>query len=145
MVKLKEKIEVEYENIDKLITELPDKDKLPFLQFLELAGVAALLQNFYNGIENILKLSLKERNIPLPEGGSWHKELLKLAVNDNLISKATMIKLGEYLAFRHFFSHAYALDLYAEKLEPLVEGIRDIYKDFQKDISSYLKKLKDIR
>ena len=53
-----------------------------------------------------------------------------------------MIKLGEYLAFRHFFNHSYALDLYAEKLEPLVENIRGIYKDFQKDISSYLAKLK---
>ena len=53
-----------------------------------------------------------------------------------------MIKLGEYLAFRHFFSHAYALDLYAEKLEPLVENIKDIYKDFQKDIYNYLERLK---
>jgi len=121
---------------------LPEKDKLPFLQFLELAGVATLLHNFYNGIENILKLSLKEKNVPFPEGGSWHKELLKLSVNHKIITEPTMMKLGEYLAFRHFFSHAYALDLYAEKLEPLVENIKDIYKDFQKDIYSYLERLK---
>jgi len=139
MVKLKEKIEAEYENIDKLISELPEKDKLPFLQFLELAGVATLLHNFYNGIENILKLSLKEKNVPLPEGESWHKDLLMLAVDNEIISEKTMMKLGEYLAFRHFFSHAYALDLYADKLEPLVEKIKEVYSDFKKDISKFLK------
>jgi len=45
MVNLKDKIAAEYENIDKLICELPDKEKLPFLPFLELAGVATLLHN----------------------------------------------------------------------------------------------------
>lgn len=79
MVKLKDKIDAEYENIDRLLSELPPKDKLPFLQFLELAGVATIIHNFFNGIENILKLSLKEKNISLPEGSSWHKELLKLS------------------------------------------------------------------
>jgi len=138
MVKLKEKIETEYEYIDKLIIELPDKGKLPFLQFLELAGVATILHNFYNGIENILKLSLKEKNVPLPESESWHKELLKLAVEKGIISKKTMIKLGEYLAFSHFFSHAYAIELHAEKLEPLVGKIKEVYSDFKADISLFL-------
>lgn len=141
MAKLRDKIEAEYENIDKLIAELPKKSKLSLLQFLELAGVATLLHNFYNGIENILKLSLKENNIPLPEGRLWHKELLQLARDTEIISKSTLIKLGQYLAFRHFFSHAYALDLYADKLEPLVENIKEVYSDFKRDISSFLKKL----
>ena len=79
MVRLKDKIEAEYENIDKLLSELSSEEKLPFLQFLELAGVATLLHNFYNGIENIVKLTLKEIDIPLPESSSLHKNLLKLA------------------------------------------------------------------
>ena len=82
---------------------------------------------------------MKEKNIPLPEGGSWHKDLLKIAVENKIISKETVIKLGEYLAFRHFFSHAYALDLYAEKLEPLVENMKDVYSAFKKDISEIIK------
>ena len=131
MVKLRDKIDAEYKNIDVLLSKLPQKDKLPFLQFLELAGVATIIHNFYNGIENILKLSLKEKNISLPEGSSWHKELLKLALDNQIISEPTMFKLGEYLAFRHFFSHAYALDLYADKLEPLVENIQIVYSDFR--------------
>lgn len=141
MAKLTDKIQAEYENIDKIIHELPEKENISFLPFLEIAGVATILHNFYNGIENIIKLSLSEKNIPLPESGSWHKDLLKLAVNNNIITESTMLKLGEYLAFRHFFSHAYALDLYGEKLEPLVENIKEVYSSFQKDVSSFLKQI----
>jgi hypothetical protein len=140
MADLKDKIEAEYENIDKLISELPPANRLPFLEFLQLAGVATLLHNFYNGIENILKLILKDKNIPLPEGSSWHKELLNLAKINGIISESTLMLLGEYLAFRHFFSHAYALDLYADKLEPLVENIDQVYQIFKKEISTFLEK-----
>ena len=140
MADLKAKIEAEYENIDSLISELPGKERLPSLEFLQLAGVATILHNFYNGLENILKLILKEDHIPLPEGGSWHKELLNLAVEKRIITELTKYQIGEYLAFRHFFSHAYALDLYAEKVEPLVENIKKVYIDFKNDISNFLNK-----
>ena len=138
MASLKSKIEAEYETIDRLILELPKKERLPFLEFLQLAGVATILHNFYNGIENILKLILNEKNIPLPEGGSWHKDLLKLAEEKGIITKSTREQVGEYLSFRHFFSHAYALDLYAERLEPLVENINQVYAYFKNDISEFL-------
>ena len=89
MANIKDKIEAEYESIDKLILELPEKGRLPFLEFLQLAGVATILHNFYNGIENILKLILKENNIPLPDSSSWHKDLLELAVEKRIITELT--------------------------------------------------------
>ncbi|MGE5402800.1 MAG: hypothetical protein ACM3S2_20565, partial [Ignavibacteriales bacterium] len=46
--------------------------------------------------------------------------------------------LGQYLAFRHFFSHAYALDLYAEKMEPLVENLGETFSIFKSEISKFL-------
>ena len=140
MADLKDKIEAEYENLDRLLSELPSYNLLSSLEFLELAGVATLLHNFYNGMENTIKLILKDKNIPLPKGESWHKELLNLAKANEIISESTLMQLGEYLAFRHFFSHAYALDLYADKLEPLVEKSNDVYQNFKKDITQFLKK-----
>ena len=57
--RLSKKINAELENIDEVFKEIPSHEKLPYLSTLELAGAAALLHNFYNGIENILRALLK--------------------------------------------------------------------------------------
>jgi hypothetical protein len=138
MVRLNQRIQIELENIDDIFTEMPSVTSLPQLSKLELAGVAALLHNFYNGIENILKQIFISQKISVPDGQSWHKDLLEKAVKDEIISEDCKIHLGEYLAFRHFFSHAYALDLYPEKMEPLVENSQKLYSIFKADINKFL-------
>jgi hypothetical protein len=138
MVNLRDKVEAELENIDLLINELPPHDQLPRLSILELAGVSTLIHNFYNGIENVLKQILKDRNISLPAGASWHKDLLNISVEKQIVSPSTRNVLGEYLAFRHFFIHAYALDLYPDKMEPLVEQCKNVYLIFKDEINIFL-------
>ncbi len=118
--KLSKRVSAELENIDEVLEEMPPFEKLPYLSTLELAGAAALLHNFYNGIENILKQIFISENIAIPEGKSSHKELLENSVKNKIISDELKNSLSEYLAFRHFFSNAYAFDLYADKMEPLV-------------------------
>jgi hypothetical protein len=140
MAKFAEKIEIEYEQNEDLLGEIPDKDKLPYLSFLELAGVATLLHNFYHGVENILKQCLLAQNTPIPDGASWHRDLLKKSAEINLISEETMLRLGEYLAFRHFFVHAYALDLYADKMESLVENIENVFSKLRTELEPFLEK-----
>ena len=136
--KLSKRVSAELENIDEVLDEMPSYEKLPYLSTLELAGTAALLHNFYNGIENIFKQIFISENIEIPEGKSSHKELLESAVNNKIISNGLKNSLGEYLAFRHFFSHAYAFDLYADKMEPLVRNSKQIYFSFKKEISNYI-------
>lgn len=52
MDKYQERIEAEFEAIDKIIATLPE-NSLDELSDLELAGTGALLHNLYNGMENI--------------------------------------------------------------------------------------------
>lgn len=138
MADLKAKIEVELEHIEDVLKEIPHDIPLHQLSILELAGVATLLHNFYNGIENILKQILKYKNVSIPQSASWHKELLNAAESYSIILQSTKNKLAEYLAFRHFFSHAYALDLYPQKMEPLVHDIGDVINLLKEDIKEYL-------
>lgn len=70
---------------------------------VELAAISTFLQNTYNGIENILKRVLKFKGISITASESWHKELLDLSVDNQIISLELSKRLDEYRAFRHFF------------------------------------------
>ena len=134
MTSCKARIEAEYEAIEKILSSLPPSATLPKISELELAGVAALLHNFYNGIENIIKQVFQAKNIPIPQGQSWHQELLLTAIRSNIVSQSIGEELKRFLAFRHFFSHAYALDLYPHKMEPLVADALSTFEKFKSDI-----------
>jgi hypothetical protein len=138
MASLREKVEAEFQNLDEALRDLPRPDKLGDLSPLELAGTAALLSSLYNGIENILKQVLLARKTTLPTGAAWHRDLLNLAAERAVISPAILNQLASYLAFRHFFSHAYGFDLDPERLEPLVSDLARVYDGFRREVFAAL-------
>jgi len=78
---------------------------------VELAAIGVFLHNIYNGIENILKQTLKMKGIQIPRTENWHKELINLSVSNKVITESLSDELYEYLTFRHFFVHAYGFML----------------------------------
>jgi len=137
MANFKDRIEAEYEAIENTLSLLPDKP-ISQLSKLELAGLATLIQNFYNGIENILKQVFQLKSIIISTGASWHQELLIKAKNENIISDKLADKLKEYLGFRHFFAHAYVLDLQSSRIESLIEKILETFNEFKEEINNNL-------
>ena len=131
------KVYAELEAIENILAELPDVN-YEHLSTLELAGSAALIHNFYNGIENILKQICNARKYKLPSGDTWHKDLLLLAVEHKLISFQLEGELKQYLAFRHFFSHAYALELYPQRIEHLAKNLSNLFDIFKTEIEKAL-------
>ena len=130
MADCRTKLLAEYEAIENVLAELPHS-RLYELSTLELAGVAALIHNFYNGIENVLKQLFLGAGLKLPDGSAWHKELLLMSVDNKFISSCLMEELKPYLAFRHFFAHAYALELHPERMEKLVVGMPGVFGKFR--------------
>ena len=138
MANLRERFESEYEAVQKSLAALPPAGNLPKLSALELAGVATLLHNFYNGIENILKQIFLVKKLTIPEGPSWHRDLLTASTKHNILSAATSERLRPFLAFRHFFSHAYALDLESERMRPLMSNAANVLQAVLQDINGLL-------
>ena len=129
------RIEAEYEAIEHTLSALPQKS-LSQLSDLELAGVAALLHNFYNGMENVLKQIFQAKGLPIVSGPSWHRDLLIVSVQQDILSENLVTELSRFLAFRHFFSHGYALDLFPDRMEPLVRRVKDIFVQFKSEINN---------
>jgi len=137
MADYKMRVEAEYEAIEKVLSVFPST-VLSQLSELELAGVATLIHNFYNGIENILKQVFQAKSIGIPIGASWHQNLLLASVKEKIISEQLADKVKQYLAFRHFFSHAYAIDLQPQRIEPLIENILKTFEQFKDEINKII-------
>ncbi len=138
MADLKQRIEAECESVEQALAALSKVKSISKLSSLELAGVAALLHNLYNGIENLLKQALLHLGAGLPTGPTWHRDLLDLARERGVVCGEVVELLKPYLAFRHFFSHAYALDLDSERMDPLASGARDAYEKVRDDLQRFV-------
>ena len=127
----KENVEIALSNLNETMARNPKT-------VIELAAIGTFLHNIYNGIENILKQTLKSRNIEIPKSGSWHKDLLDISVSQGIISELLSDQLYEYLTFRHFFIHAYGFQLEESHLEVLAKNIPDIWLKYLQEIDDFL-------
>ena len=141
MADLKERVESEYEAIRKTLAAMPAHCRLESLSVLERAGVAAFLHNFYfcNGIENVLRQVFAAEGLNVPSGPAWHRDLLLAAGRHRILGETTAEQLGRFLAFRHFFSHGYALDLDPKRMASLVADARVVLEVLQQEIERRLR------
>lgn len=142
LLKLKEYCEAEFENIDAVVSELysviqPEKADY---SIAEMAAVATFIHNYYNGFENILKRVIVSKQITARGTPTWHKDLLKTALDEGIIPDGLYETLSNYLSFRHFFVHAYSFNIRWDELRPLVDNLPITLKEFKAAIYTYLEK-----
>ncbi len=103
---LHRRILAEKENVETALSNLKETMARKEKTVIELAAIATFLHNICNGIENILKQVLNEKDIEVQTSSMWHKELLNISSSCGIISEKLADQLYEYLTFRHFFVHA---------------------------------------
>jgi hypothetical protein len=144
--RLKVKIAFEISQIDKLLNDskpLFDLCKLKIPDFIEMSAAALVLHSFYNGIENILVLIFKYYDEQLPKSNKWHMELLDKAFTSEenrkrIFNNEIQKTLEEYLKFRHFIRHAYGFQLEWERMEELINGMRNFWIAVKENLNNFI-------
>lgn len=109
-------------------------------------AMGTYLMNFYNGIENILKRISKEYYSVIPQGNSWHRELLVLSYNAPegkipIFNQEIAERVIPYKNFRHRFISGYGFQLKGEKMLELIVDIETLWSDIKRAISEFFKRL----
>ena len=139
MASLKETIEAELEQIERALNELPGARRVCKLSVLELGATASLLSSLYHGVENILKQGLLARGTALPGGAAWHRDLPQSACQEGIVSAQLRDRLAPFMAFRHFFTHAYGFELDPQRIAPLVREVRPVVASFKKEVERFVR------
>lgn len=110
---------------------------------VQITAIAAILHSFYNGVEHIFSLVAKQIDHNLPVGANWHRRLLihmgQSTSHRNVVLSATILgELSSYLAFRHFFRHAYSFLLDWTKIKPLVLTMPTIWNSTKHDVIDFI-------
>jgi len=132
-------IVAEKERIEATLKALQKTLRRKRRTFIELAAMATCLHNCYSGMENLLKRTLQYLKIPLPHSATSHKDLLDLAVEQNLISKEISESLNEYRGFRHFFVHGYGISLNKAPLQKLAQNLPEVWNRFESEFDAFVK------
>jgi len=110
---------------------------------VELAALATVLHSFYNGAEGVFVAVARQLDQHVPDETRWHRFLLAqvarpTAMRPALISALLEARLTDYLAFRHYFRHAYAFTLDWPRLEPLARGLSSVHNALRDELTAFL-------
>ncbi|MDR0681020.1 MAG: hypothetical protein LBG15_04095 [Dysgonamonadaceae bacterium] len=141
-----QKILFEIEQIDELINEtglLFDLCKIREPDFVERCGIALILHSFYNGIENIVLIIVKNKDPVLPNGIKWHKELFakafeKTEKRSQIFREELRVPLNDYLQFRHFIRHSYSFQLKWAKMKNMLFDMNIVWNRIKEDINIFI-------
>lgn len=114
------------------------------------ALVAIALHGWYNAAEQTLERIALTFEGSLPRGADSHRALLRAMqldlgdVRPAVIAKSTETALAELLKFRNFFRHAYATELYWDRLTANVDQLAIAHAGLGADLDACLAMLDEL-
>ncbi len=145
------RIENELDELDKVVEKINSGWERIENTYDELIldSIALNLHDYYAGLERIFELIATEIDDNIPQGESWHQDLLnqmKISikkVRPQVISKEIANKLDEYRGFRHIVRNVYTFNLSKERIKPLVKNLSSLKEEIRKDIEEFIDFLED--
>lgn len=113
---------------------------------VQVTALASVLHSFYNGVESIFIIIAKEIDDAVPSGDRWHRDLLEQMGMANEFREAVLplpiqLQLQNYLAFRHYYRHAYSFFLRWEELRELVLPLTAVWDQTRTVLNQFAARL----
>lgn len=142
---LASRIEAELTDIEILIEKITEgwKHAKKTGDSYYLDSVALNLHGFYSALERVFVLIAQDIDGTIPEGSSWHQDLLVQMkteikkVRPTVLTRETYQSLDEYRGFRHIVRNVYTFNLSSDRIEPLVININNVFTDIKKEIGAF--------
>lgn len=140
--RLASELRAELEALERLVARVEETAGIAAPRFQDHMALAALLQHYFTGVESMLLRIVRHFEEPAPTGPHWHRDLLMrvtrpLGRRPKVLSATSLPALQKLLGFRHFFRHAYAVDLDERELALRVDNLREAHPIVQADLAHF--------
>ena len=115
---------------------------------IRLESVAYQIHNFYNAIEDLLKIVAAHFENQISDTTRWHTVLLQRmsqeipGIRPLLLSQESYLLLNSLRGFRHFFRHAYGVPIDYEQLLINLNKALQLYPCLEQDLNQFFEALK---
>ncbi len=106
-------------------------------------SVALNLHGAYAGVERLLELIARHVDGEMPDGATWHRDLLRFMARDQgdlrpaVVSESTAEGLDELRRFRHLVRNVYTIELAPEKMVDLVAGLPTLWSKLRSELLAF--------
>lgn len=114
---------------------------------VRLESVAYQIHNFYNAIEDLLKIIAAHFENQISDTARWHSVLLQRmsqeipGIRPVLLSRESYLLLNSLRGFRHFFRHAYGVPIDYEQLQINFNKSLQLYSYLDRDLKQFFEAL----
>jgi NADH:ubiquinone oxidoreductase subunit C len=113
-----EAIRNDLDRLSQTIEHLRQSQRESSSEWFKSVGQAQLLSQYYTGLESSFEKALKLTGIDVPSNSNhYHKEILVLALQHQLVPHGELEYLSDLLSFRHFVRHAYGVEFRPEEVD----------------------------
>jgi hypothetical protein len=114
---------------------------------VRLESVAYQIHNFYNAIEDLLKIVAAHFENQIADTARWHTLLLQRmsqaipGIRPVLLSQESYLLLNSLRGFRHFFRHAYGVPIDYEQLRINLNKASQLYPRLERELNQFFEAL----